>query len=154
MFAVYRILISYIAISLLTTFSATASAKTSHSAGKNLENAHTICNAAGECIWDVSEKSREIMLACETPRASMAWNKKREGAFLITCDCGCTSHDNTGWIVDLTASDQARKVQQVPLGKEATIEMLGSAPKKLTIHTHHIRYAKILIERNSNPAFS
>lgn len=40
------------------------------------------------------------------------WNEGREN-YLLACECNCTSHDNTGWLVDGSSG----KVQGVALGK-------------------------------------
>lgn len=90
-----------------------------------------ICNASGECTMDISDSAPNILQICDTSKAYLQWNSKRSGAFLVTCDCQCTSYDNTGWIIDLKTSINERRVQKVYLGKEFTIERLNSRPHRI-----------------------
>jgi hypothetical protein len=86
------------------------------------------CNNFGECTADVGEYGREILLSCETRKAAVMWNRKRPGAFLIACDCECTSHDNVGWVIDLKTPFEELRIQKIHLGKSATIEGLSQRP--------------------------
>lgn len=90
-----------------------------------------ICNASGECTMDISDSAPNILQACDTSKASLQWNSKRSGAFLVTCDCQCTSYDNTGWIIDLKTSINERRVQKIYLGKDFTIESLSQRPHRI-----------------------
>jgi hypothetical protein len=87
-----------------------------------------VCNYSGECIVDIGRSAKNILLACETSKVSMQWSKKRQGAYLISCDCECTSHDNVGWLVDKHSTIEEQKVQKLYLGKDATIEALRAKP--------------------------
>lgn len=82
------------------------------------------CNKTGECSFDISNFSETILLACDTPSASINWNKKHKGSFFIACDCQCTAHDNIGWLIDLN-NNVYEKVEELEVGKAFTVEDLG-----------------------------
>jgi hypothetical protein len=77
-----------------------------------------VCNASGECVLDISDTAKHILLACETPKVEVTWNRTKKNVFLIACDCECTSHDNTGWIVDKDIATGEHKVWKIDLGKK------------------------------------
>ncbi|QOY62253.1 hypothetical protein INQ40_10025 [Lysobacter sp. H21R4] len=58
--------------------------------------------------------NQEALSLCEGGAPMLYWNEGREN-YLLSCECNCTSHDNTGWLVDRSS----RKVQGVALGKTA-----------------------------------
>lgn len=106
------------------------------------------CNPLGECTMDVSHTAPSILQACESPKASVAWNRKRQGAFLVACDCECTSHDNIGWLIDMTSTNESRKVQKLYIGKGTTIESLEQEPASIPdIISSHQLCEKIDIEK-------
>jgi hypothetical protein len=82
------------------------------------------CNASAECTLELDGADRIVKDACDSPGASLTWNNKREGAFLIVCECECTSHDNTGWLIDMKPKSGIRNVQGLYLGKKTTVEGL------------------------------
>ncbi|WP_155760134.1 hypothetical protein [Stenotrophomonas maltophilia] len=47
----------------------------------------------------------------------MSWNNAVPNATLVTCDCICTSHDNSGWLVETGLKDDVPRVRRVTLGK-------------------------------------
>lgn len=79
------------------------------------------CNISGECSM-VVDGSAEILKWCETSKATIAWSYKRKGAFLLSCDCECTSHDNVGWVVDRDSETGEEVVQKLQVGKQSTVE--------------------------------
>lgn len=79
------------------------------------------CNDSGECSRAV-DGAAEILKWCEASSATIAWNYKRKGAYLVSCDCECTSHDNVGWIVDRDTGAGKKVVQKLQVGKQSTIE--------------------------------
>jgi hypothetical protein len=83
-----------------------------------------VCNTTGECSIDVSDTAKNILLACETPKVSIAWNRARKNSFLIACDCECTSHDNTGWLIDTNIATGKQNIKELHLGKRYTVEAL------------------------------
>lgn len=85
----------------------------------------TVCNVSGECALDIGCIAKNILLACETPKVEVAWNRTKNNVFLIACDCECTSHDNTGWLVDKDIAVGEHKVWKLHLGKKYTVEELG-----------------------------
>ncbi|WP_413703689.1 hypothetical protein [Pseudomonas sp. Pseusp16] len=84
-----------------------------------------VCNASGECALDISDTAKYILLACETPKVEVTWNRTKKNVFLIACDCECTSHDNIGWLVDGDMSIGEYKVWKLDLGKKYTVEELS-----------------------------
>lgn len=61
------------------------------------------------------------MALCEGYAPMLYWNEGREN-YLLACECDCTSHDNTGWLIDGSSG----KVQRVALGKPAiATELVG-----------------------------
>ncbi|NMX66883.1 hypothetical protein HBO15_05925 [Pseudomonas sp. WS 5111] len=90
-----------------------------------------VCNFSGECSMDVGSEGKNILAACEAPRASISWNRKEKGVFLIACDCKCTSHDNTGWLIGGASVTGEREIQRLYLGKEFTVEALGKDPSSI-----------------------
>ncbi|KQN44816.1 hypothetical protein ASE98_07695 [Pseudomonas sp. Leaf48] len=82
------------------------------------------CNASGECALDISDTAKQIVLACETPKVEVTWNRAKQNAFLIACDCECTSHDNVGWLVDEDMSTGKYRIGRLDLGKKYTVEEL------------------------------
>lgn len=90
-----------------------------------------VCNTTGECSIDVSDTAKNILLACETPKVSIAWNRARKNSFLIACDCECTSHDNTGWLIDTNIATGKQNIQELYLGKSYTMEALKHTTSKI-----------------------
>lgn len=90
-----------------------------------------VCNLSGECSMDVGSEGENILAACEAPRASISWNRKEKDMFLIACDCKCTSHDNTGWLIGGASMTGEREIQKLHLGKEFTLEALGKDPSSI-----------------------
>ena len=91
-----------------------------------------VCNFSGECSMDVGSEGKNILAACEAPRASISWNRKEKGVFLVACDCKCTSHDNTGWLIGGASVTGEREIQRLYLGKEFTVEALGKDPSSIS----------------------
>lgn len=56
----------------------------------------------------------DALALCEGYAPTLYWNEGREN-YLLACECDCTSHDNTGWLVDGSSG----KVQGMALGKPA-----------------------------------
>lgn len=81
------------------------------------------CNISGECSKVVGG-SAELLKWCETSKATIAWSYKRRGAFLVSCDCECTSHDNVGWVVDRDSVTGKNIVQKLQVGKQSTVERI------------------------------
>lgn len=84
-------------------------------------NEKDYCNNFGECSRAV-DGAAELLEWCETSSAMIAWNYKRKGAFLVSCDCKCTSHDNVGWIVDRDVRTGEQVVRKLQVGKQSTVE--------------------------------
>ena len=132
MFVTYRKIFSAIVVTGLGMFSAFLFAgDTQVLTNACFSASETACNSLGECTMDVSHSAPSILQACESPKASVAWNRKRQGAFLVSCDCKCTSHDNIGWLIDITSNADIRKVQKIYIGKRATIEDLQQNPTSI-----------------------
>ncbi|HDS1634153.1 TPA: hypothetical protein ACXM51_003695 [Stenotrophomonas maltophilia] len=64
----------------------------------------------------VEERSPVIKQLCKTEKVWLSWNNAVPNATLVTCDCGCTSHDNSGWLVEAQEVGTYR-VHRVSLGK-------------------------------------
>ncbi|WP_153050305.1 hypothetical protein [Pseudomonas sp. MF4836] len=105
---------------------------------KNSSKYSVACNGSGECSVEITDLSVRLNKACESPRISMSWNKRAENLYLISCDCECTSHDNSGWIVQLDAVDRKPSAKNVPLGRDITIEKLESSSGEIhDIYSSH-----------------
>ncbi|WP_180869798.1 hypothetical protein [Stenotrophomonas maltophilia] len=65
----------------------------------------------------VEERSSVIKQLCETETVWLSWNDAVPSATLVTCDCSCTSHDNSGWLVEWQPEDDTYRVHRVSLGK-------------------------------------
>ena len=99
---------------------------------------NAVCNRGGECSVEITALSVKLNKACESPRISMSWNKRAENLYLISCDCECTSHDNSGWIVQLEAVGRKPSAKNVPLGRGVTIEELERSSGKIhDIYSSH-----------------
>lgn len=81
---------------------------------------------------DVSSAGKNILAACQAPRASTSWNRKEKYVFLVACDCKCTSHDNTGWLIGGVSITGEREIQKLYLGKEFTLEALEKEPSSIS----------------------
>jgi hypothetical protein len=86
------------------------------------------CTTDGECIREIGVHAKTIFEKCETDRVTIAWNRRYEDAYLISCDCRCTSHDNTGWIVSNTKGASSLIITRAVLGKSATVAQIKSEP--------------------------
>ncbi|HGM7286596.1 hypothetical protein [Stenotrophomonas maltophilia] len=64
----------------------------------------------------VEERSPVIKQLCKTEKVWLSWNNAVPNATLVTCDCSCTSHDNSGWLVEAQEVGTYR-VHRVSLGK-------------------------------------
>lgn len=65
----------------------------------------------------VEERSPVIKQLCKTEKVWLSWNNAVPNATLVTCDCGCTSHDNSGWLVEAQPEVGTYRVHRVSLGK-------------------------------------
>ncbi|WP_329850895.1 hypothetical protein [Stenotrophomonas pavanii] len=65
----------------------------------------------------VEERSPVIKQLCKTEKVWLSWNKAVPNATLVTCDCSCTSHDNSGWLVEAQPEVDTYRVHRVSLGK-------------------------------------
>ncbi|MDT3455867.1 hypothetical protein [Stenotrophomonas pavanii] len=65
----------------------------------------------------VEERSPAIKQLCKTEKVWLSWNKAVPNATLVTCDCSCTSHDNSGWLVEAQPEVDTYRVHRVSLGK-------------------------------------
>jgi len=65
----------------------------------------------------VEERSSVIKQLCKTEIVWLSWNNAVPNATLVTCDCSCTSHDNSGWLVEWEPGDDTYRVHRVSLGK-------------------------------------
>ncbi len=65
----------------------------------------------------VEERSPVIKQLCETETVWLSWNDAVPSATLVTCDCSCTSHDNSGWLVEAQPEVDTYRVHRVSLGK-------------------------------------
>ncbi|MGY6086949.1 hypothetical protein ACWWU7_12690 [Stenotrophomonas sp. SM006] len=65
----------------------------------------------------VEERSPVIKQLCKTEKVWLSWNNAVPSATLVTCDCGCTSHDNSGWLVEAQPEVGTFRVHRVSLGK-------------------------------------
>lgn len=73
--------------------------------------------AAPQGSLRVEERSPVIEQLCETETVWLSWNNAVPEATLVTCDCRCTSHDNSGWLVEWQPEDDTYRVHRVSLGK-------------------------------------
>lgn len=89
------------------------------------------CNQDGECIRALDNNTKTIFEQCETDRVTIAWNREYEDAYLISCDCQCTSHDNTGWMVSSITGASSPNITRVALGKSATVAEIKSEPSMI-----------------------
>ena len=64
----------------------------------------------------VEERSPVSKQLCKTEKVWLSWNNAVPNATLVTCDCSCTSHDNSGWLVEAQEVGTYR-VHRVSLGK-------------------------------------
>lgn len=87
--------------------------------------AKAVCNSSGECSVHVGSENVNILSACSTSRASLSWSRKEKGVFLVACDCSCTSHDNSGWLISASPLADEYEVKKLYLGKKFTVEELG-----------------------------
>lgn len=71
------------------------------------------CDSEGHCNVALAGNQGALSL-CEGYAPMLYWNEGREN-YLLACECDCTSHDNTGWLIDGSSG----KVQGVALGKPA-----------------------------------
>lgn len=76
---------------------------------------------------EIHARSRQIQKACGTEKVWLSWNNAVPGATLVTCDCDCTSHDNSGWLVETGLEDDVPRVRRVSLGKVSTVAELSRA---------------------------
>lgn len=65
----------------------------------------------------VEERSPVIKQLCKTEAVWLSWNSAVPNATLVTCDCSCTSHDNSGWLVEAQPDFDSYRVHRVSLGK-------------------------------------
>lgn len=65
----------------------------------------------------VEERSPVIKQLCKTETVWLSWNNAVPNATLVTCDCSCTSHDNSGWLVEAQPEVDTYRVHRVSLGK-------------------------------------
>ena len=105
------------------------------------------CNEFGECYRAVGG-SAEILKWCETTSATIAWNHKRKGAFLVSCDCECTSHDNVGWIVDKNVRTGKYVVQKLQVGKQSTVESIRRSSSLVLDRFSEYPYCGAINSRN------
>lgn len=91
-------------------------------------SSEAVCNASGECSLGIALPHSKILLACETPRASINWNRNNKYMFLVACDCECSSHDNTGWLVGISPGKGGGVIKKIELGKRFAIEALEREP--------------------------
>lgn len=90
-----------------------------------------VCNNQGECSLDLSDVGVDSAALCDAPTAWISWNTKQKGIYLISCECDCTSHDNSGWLVSFNSDPNPPSVQKVRLGKRNTLETLHKAPSRV-----------------------
>lgn len=76
------------------------------------------CDSAGHCTLPLTGNADALSL-CESNAPKLYWNQGRKD-YLLACECECSSHDNTGWLVDASAG----RVQGVDLGKPAVVQDL------------------------------
>jgi hypothetical protein len=127
MFATYNCLIRTALLSFLMVFFSFSLTHAGNQLGLYKEINGAVCNEVGECALDISSAAKHILLACETPKVEVAWNRAKKNVFLIACDCECTSHDNNGWLVDEDASTGKREIWKLDLGKRYTVEELSGS---------------------------
>ncbi|MEQ3435939.1 Secreted protein [Stenotrophomonas maltophilia] len=72
----------------------------------------------------IEGRSPAIKEACETEKVWLSWNNAVPDAALVTCDCSCTSHDNSGWLVETGLDGDVSRVRRVALGKVSSVEEL------------------------------
>ncbi|MBN7838075.1 hypothetical protein J0L40_09935 [Stenotrophomonas maltophilia] len=75
------------------------------------------CGATPQGSLRVEERSPVIKQLCKTEKVWLSWNKAVPNATLVTCDCSCTSHDNSGWLVEAQPEVDTYRVHRVSLGK-------------------------------------
>lgn len=73
--------------------------------------------AAPQGSLRVEERSSVIKQLCRTEKVWLSWNNAVPNATLVTCDCSCTTHDNSGWLVEAQPEDDTYRVHRVSLGK-------------------------------------
>ena len=78
----------------------------------------SLCDSAGHCKLKLT-KNADALALCEGNAPKLYWNQGRE-SYLFACECDCSSHDNTGWLVDVSTG----RVQGVGLGKPAVAQEL------------------------------
>lgn len=71
------------------------------------------CDSDGHCQLALEENG-DARALCAGNAPMLYWNKGREN-YLLACECNCSSHDNTGWLIDASTG----MVQSVALGKPA-----------------------------------
>jgi hypothetical protein len=122
--------VNYKAVVVFYLLIASGHAESANIAGEGVPrlNGEESCNTFGECRVDVSDRVPEITELCDAPNASVAWNEKRPGFILITCDCQCTAHDNIGWLVTKDQKGAGHTIQRYSLGRESTVRELEGNP--------------------------
>ncbi|RJX74081.1 hypothetical protein [Pseudomonas sp. LS-2] len=90
-----------------------------------------LCTDSGECSLDVSDIALDLLELCEAPHLTLNWNQKTPGAFLLACDCNCTSHDNTGWLVENYSIQALPKITELSLGRRFTLQALRRSPSSI-----------------------
>ncbi|MBK0011033.1 hypothetical protein [Stenotrophomonas sp. S41] len=73
--------------------------------------------AAPQGSLRIEERSPVIKQVCKTEKVWLSWNSAVPSATLVTCDCSCTSHDNSGWLVEEQPEFDSYRVHRVSLGK-------------------------------------
>lgn len=97
----------------------------------SMRKVSTLCIDSGECSLDVSSVALDLLERCEAPKLTLNWNENTAGAFLLACDCNCTSHDNTGWLVENYSINALPKITELSLGRRFTLQALRQSPSSI-----------------------
>lgn len=91
----------------------------------------TVIGANSQGSVEIHARSRQIQKACGTEKVWLSWNNAVPGSTLVTCDCGCTSHDNSGWLIEPGLKDGNPRVRRVSLGKVSSVVEFKRAGDKV-----------------------
>ena len=96
------------------------------------------CTDSGECSLSLGDGYPHILEACDSESALLEWNENKADTYLLTCDCRCTSHDNSGWTVKLQRPPEKTLVQRIELGKVSKIQAMREKPTLINdLINHH-----------------
>lgn len=92
------------------------------------EQAAEIC-AGGDCAEPARDGNVDLAL-CPEGKIAVAHNAASSSS-LVVCDCRCTSHDNTGWIVWTEGPSAAQLAVEIYSGKLVSPDVFSATASPL-----------------------